>query len=207
MSRPEDDKGFLSRWAKRKQDVQKEAAPSAETPVSTEHKNKGLADAQSAELPLPSLDDVLPGGDVSAFLQKHVPDALRNTALRKAWLADPEISTFIEMADYQLDYANPDSIPGWSSKLEGVDVKAMIERVFNNVTPPRVEPSDDEGNGIVNAAENCDESIIMNAEIMQKTQVSAAFPVETNYGAVQNSSDDSDVYLVPKKRNGSALPS
>jgi hypothetical protein len=207
MSRPEDDSGFLSRWAKRKQEVQKEAARPAETPAST---GRESADLSEAELPLPSLDEVLPGSDVSAFLQKHVPDALRNMALRKAWLSDPEISTFIEMADYQLDYANPDSIPGWSSKLEGVDVKAMVERVFNNVAHVREEPVETAENGPSSEAidaKKCDQSIIMNAETGQKTPVSAPKSTEHPHVAVQNNSDDSDIYDGPKKRNGSALPS
>ncbi|MGL5138531.1 MAG: DUF3306 domain-containing protein, partial [Beijerinckiaceae bacterium] len=74
MSRPEDEGGFLSRWARRKQDVHLE-----------EQKAKAAPPANPAEtapeitepLPLPSLEDVLPGGDVSAFLQKHVPASLR----------------------------------------------------------------------------------------------------------------------------------
>jgi Protein of unknown function (DUF3306) len=205
MSRPDDDSGFLGRWAKRKQEVQREAALPNNAPVAADPQNP-----EPADLPLPSLDDVLPGGDISAFMQKHVPDALRNIALRKAWLADPEISTFIEMADYQLDYANPDSIPGWSSKLEGVDVKAMMERVFNNVAQARDEPVESAENDPPNETfdvEKCDKSIIMNAEMQQKAPVFTPETRETDHVAVQNNSDDSDVYDSRKKRNGSALPS
>ncbi len=210
MSRPEDENGFLNRWAKRKQLVQKEAAQLEDASAAGRPEVAPQTATDPVELPLPSLDDVLPGGDVSVFLQKHVPDALRNMALRKAWLADPEISSFIEMADYQLDYANPDSIPGWSSRLEGVDIKAMVERVFNNVAGKAEEPVGTPVNDAISelpTTEKLPENIIIEIENAEKATISTPQTPQQDYVALQNNTDDSGVYDTSKKRHGGALPS
>lgn len=214
MSRPDDTKpvvgNFLDRWAKRKQAVQHEQAiaqPLVETPPSN------LPSENDESLPLPSLDDILPGRDVSAFFQKHVPEALRAAALRKVWMTDPDIRDFIEMADYQLDYANPDSIPGWSSSIEGIDLKGMVEKIFNNapkidadlpeiaIDSPRIatEPQNEAPQPV-----NGHSTLVKDADM----PLGQADPVDqTGNGAVQNKPDESVVYETARKRHGSALPS
>jgi Protein of unknown function (DUF3306) len=223
MSRPDDSKpgesvGFLDRWARRKQEVLRaqesqqnqtsavRAAPAAHMPV------------EAAEsLPLPSLDDIVPGGDVAAFFQKHVPEALRAAALRKVWMTDPDIKDFIEMADYQLDYANPDSIPGWSSNIEGIDLKGMVERIFNNA--PEVEAESPvlpgetavETPGVEDAAANgATEPVHTHSTLVETSddpsRLQAPRDVIQN-GAVQNKQEESVVYETARKRHGGALPS
>jgi hypothetical protein len=226
MSRPDDADGFFSRWSRRKQSVIKgdapleDASPSA-NPLLSSDAPADAALAPDGELPLPSLDDVLPGGDVSAFLQKHVPDSLRNLALRKAWESDPVISTFIEMADYQLNYADPDSIAGWSSSVEGVDVKKFVDALFKNMPDSEEKEaaaSDDEvengpETGLISQSEN-DEFIITNTENVENAAFSQPIdrlePPETfeNLNAAsQNNPDNSGGYPRQKRRHGSALPS
>jgi Protein of unknown function (DUF3306) len=219
MSRPEDD-GFLSRWSRRKQAIAKGEAPVEPAAPEAEAEAPAVA-APEAELPLPSLDDVLPGGDVSAFLQKHVPDSLRNLALRKAWENDPVISGFIEMADYQLDYSNPDSIPGWSSTLEGVDVKKFVDALFKNMPDPQaeepVQPETDAESSPEPAqiSQNPnDEFIITNyedseiaANLGSDTESEGRKTSENLHIAVQNNPEESSGYLRQKKRHGGALPS
>jgi hypothetical protein len=165
MGRPDDDvsqgEGFLARWAKRKQAIRGGLDPDAPPPPPPDPWRAGQpaaspvsvgpaaggADAttddpaRAAETPpLPSLDAIVPGADVTAFLQSHVPEALRTAALRKLWVTDPEIRSFVEMADYQWDFNNPDSIPGWSSRLPDIDVKAMAARIFGTDKQPPTEP-------------------------------------------------------------------
>jgi Protein of unknown function (DUF3306) len=241
MSRPEDDGGFLGRWAKRKQTVQLEAKREVIAPLHQNDKNQennknqendknelqvpqslqpAMDGSESGEvkLPMPSLDDVLPGGDVSMFLQKHVPDSLRNMALRKAWASDPEISTFIEMAENQWDFNNPDSIPGFSSTLEGIDLKAMVERVFNNVAPPQEDEPENasdeanlDGNELQEALPQPTENIIMDTKSTEKTEnasVNRRKSRESEFHvAAQENTAESGIYDTPKKRHGSALPS
>ncbi len=227
MSRPEDetpvDGGFLGRWAKRKQEVQRQdAAPQPELETLPE----ATPELPAEELPLPSLDSIVPGSDMTAFFQKHVPEALRTAALRKLWVTDPEIKNFIEMADYQWDFNNPDSIPGWSSSIKGVDVKGMLEKVMGIEKPaPEVsaqnmpamapespehstpEPRADEQTVRVEASE----AIRENTESAMKTEtlVSGITLSDHNLiqnGAVQNSTKESSVYDVVRKRGGGALP-
>jgi hypothetical protein len=217
MSRPDDDTGgFLARWAKRKQDVQLEAQRAAE-PAAPSADVAPVAEPE-LELPLPSLDDVLPGGDLTAFMQRHVPDALRNAALRKMWAADPEISSFIEMADYQWDFNNPDSIPGWSSSLEGVDVEKLVARIFNGAPPAaekepelicedEVAPAAETSPNPEQISEFPDKSLISNETLAGDTPSTPSKGAGDAYVAVQNNDTESTVYQPPRKRNGGALPS
>jgi hypothetical protein len=232
MSPSDDDAGgFLGRWAKRKQAVQLETQQvKAPAPLPTEEDKQSLAPTAPAEaaassennekteLPLPSLDDVLPGGDVSMFLAKHVPDSLRNMALRKAWASDPEISSFIEIAENQWDFNNPDSIPGFSSKLEGFDIKAMVEKMFNNVAPLEEKTADLtlealESNelGHQEAPAEISENIIMDTKSKENTENPSKIAKDekdkTTDVALQQNATESIFYDIPKKRHGSALPS
>ena len=43
--------------------------------------------------------------DIRAFLQKGVPAQLTRAALRRAWVADPNIRNFREIAENQWDFA------------------------------------------------------------------------------------------------------
>jgi Protein of unknown function (DUF3306) len=217
MSRPEDETkaegGFLGRWARRKQEVQREAEQPESAPAAPEAKHAPPVE----DLPLPSLDSIVPGGDVSAFFQSHVPEALRTAALRKLWVTDPEIRNFIEMADYQWDFNNPDSIPGWSSKIADVDVKRLAERLFSGSAA-----TDDGGNAKDDAAEiakapektEVAEALAElgeNTEIAVESETSQAMAAPGDEGliqidAVQNTTAESSVYEIVRKRHGSALP-
>jgi Protein of unknown function (DUF3306) len=212
--KPDEDGNFLSRWAKRKQAVQR--AP-AETALPDPKPSLAVEGVPPEDLPLPSLDDITPGQDISAFFQKHVPEALRTAALRKLWVTDPDIKGFIEMADYQWDFNNPDSIPGWASKLEGVDIKAMMERVFGG-TPSKVEQAEDvladESSKPGIESIEASEPPPVSAENTAISEKSGAFSGESTggepdliqNGALQYSTEESSVYDTARKRHGSALP-
>jgi Protein of unknown function (DUF3306) len=205
----DDDSGFLGRWARRKQTAQRELTSVA--PAVDKETSKLTAESDES-LPLPSLDDILPGQDVSAFFQKHVPEALRAAALRKVWMTDPDIKDFIEMADYQLDYANPDSIPGWSSSIEGIDLKSMVEKIFNN--SPKPEPEVPLTGQVQDLAIATDESadgekagagstLVQdeNEALVEKTPAQLI-----QNGAPQNKQEESVVYEPLRKRHGGAIP-
>lgn len=211
MSRPEEDGGFLGRWARRKQEAQRAEAypePRIETPAMPEP-----ATDTAEPLPLPSLDDVVPGGDVSRFFQAHVPEALRKAALRKLWTTDPEISGFIEMADYQWDFNNPDSIPGWSSSLKTEDATRLLGRMFGVG-----EAKDDAASGMpdVREAGATDQPDEIDAETRSgaepaiaklEPEPAPAIAVQPEGDvAPQNKQDESVVYVRSRKRHGGALP-
>ncbi len=210
MSRPEnDDGGFLGRWARRKQEAQRAAqepapAPQAEALPAT-------TDAAAEDLPLPSLDSIVPGADVSAFFQAHVPEALRNAALRKLWTTDPEISSFIEMADYQWDFNNPDAIAGWGSRLDASDVSRLAQRLLGggeeeDKAPKAVAAAETDQQVSGPPAVDDPAAIAPPEEDMRPSTEFAGHPVAGD-DAVQKIPSDSVLYATAKKRHGGALPS
>jgi hypothetical protein len=62
---------------------------------------------------LPPIESIVAGSDIRAFLQKGVPAALTRAALRRAWVSDPAIRDFIEIAENQWDFSRPETIPGF----------------------------------------------------------------------------------------------
>jgi hypothetical protein len=219
--------GFLGRWSRLKRKTQQDPAlPSAneaQPPSKAQASDQATDGAQvsaaqetETELPLPSLDDITPGADVAAFFQKHVPETLRTAALRKLWVTDPTIKDFIEMADYQWDFTNPDSIPGWSSSLPGVDVKAMAERIFATAERTLAEPEG--ASDVLPAATAVEASNVQAAERASTTSESPDF---SNVSQVtyderpsaappalveQVNADTSSAYSLVRKRHGGALP-
>ena len=74
---------------------------------------------------LPPIESIKSSLDVQAFLQRGVPKALRQAALRRLWAVDPKISTFREVADYDWDF----NAPGYGALLPGDDPKAAAARL------------------------------------------------------------------------------
>jgi len=203
-----DDGGFLSRWARRKQETQRrEAQPPVASPAEPVRETEAPTALEAAERPLPSLDSVVPGADVAAFFQPHVPDALRKAALRKLWTTDPEIAGFIEMADYQWDFNNPDSIPGWGATLEGVDVQRLVGRLFGS--PEQTEEARSESlSGRVSPTGP-------DTEQSDAAEVAAELPLPGPEApdlsrscdvAAQDLPDSTSGYRPSQKRHGGALP-
>ncbi len=156
----------------------------------------------------------MPGADASAFFQAHVPEALRTAALRKLWTTDPTISGFIEMADYQWDFNNPDAIPGWGSRLDTPDVRRLAERILGGADDER--PARAEGEAVQEAEAAQQDSVTGEAPDQTAPDehpteptplvASAASPM-TDDVAMQKTPSDSVLYTSPKKRHGGALPS
>lgn len=155
---------FLSRWARRKVAVRVAERPEPLATPDTAAAEQALdaaqppgeavlapatearADGPSASVPddwpakLPSLDDLRPDTDLSAFLQAGVPAALRKAALRRMWSLDPAIRDFVsEAREYAYDWNTPGGVPGTSPLLPIDDVKAMLKRVVDGVSV-EVEP-------------------------------------------------------------------
>lgn len=123
MSTGED--GFLSRWARRKQEVreaeEREAVlaphPGDATALAGE---QALADPDQRELPpdeetkqrwieeLEAIDiDALSyDSDFTVFMKSWVPGALRQKALRKLWGSNPALAVLDGLNDYDLDYTD-----------------------------------------------------------------------------------------------------
>src|SRR5262245_26198837 len=122
MSKPET---ALSRWSRLKRQSAsqgREAAKRANAPAREAAKEAARGDAvRDREAPaapfdvesLPPIESIVAGSDIRAFLQKGVPAALTRAALRQAWVSDPAIRDFIEIAENQWDFTRPETIPGF----------------------------------------------------------------------------------------------
>lgn len=83
-------------------------------------------DARLADLPL--LDDIGPETDIRPFLQDFVPAALRKAAMRRAWSADPIISTHLDVArDYAWEFNSGDLPVGFSRSLDQHSLQRSLD--------------------------------------------------------------------------------
>ncbi|HEY8567164.1 MAG TPA: DUF3306 domain-containing protein [Beijerinckiaceae bacterium] len=144
--------GFLARWSRRKREIET-SVPQATTPTPELASNTApplepeapLAtdeEIAAALAELPPIDALTPETDVTGFLRREVPEALRNAALRKVWALDPAIRDFVNDArEYAFDYNTPGGAPGYGPLDPGDDVAAMVERVFGG-SPRPVPPEE-----------------------------------------------------------------
>ncbi len=139
------DNSFLSRWSRRKQAVKAaELSPPKAPAAEPVHDGTQPAeapppvpeDAAPAAEPLPSIDNLTADSDISAFLRKGVPEALKRAALRKAWALDPAIRDHIGPADYAWDYNDPGSIPGFGGSIKSAAVEKLASLTASGEPPP-----------------------------------------------------------------------
>jgi Protein of unknown function (DUF3306) len=150
------DKGFLARWSRRKQEAKQ---PDREAPAADANTPPGPAAEGDAEpefdlSSLPKLEDVTETTDITAFLRKGVPEHLRNAALRKSWALDPAIRNYVNPAlEYAYDWNTPGGVPGSSEIGAGVDVARLVSQIMGegkstheastSVAEPGKEPASD----------------------------------------------------------------
>ena len=140
--------GFLTRWSRLKREAaepikpSKPAAPAPdegkETTEATAAVDPASFDPATLEIPLPSLEDLKPGDTLVAFMQKGVPEALRNAAMRKMWALDPMVRDFrSEALDYAWDWNTPGGVPGTGPLGAADKVEEMIEAIFRPFEAPQ----------------------------------------------------------------------
>lgn len=129
------DDNFLSRWSQRKREAARQApaqvpthapthAPDAPAPVEE--------DAFDVSL-LPKLEDLTPESDISLFLRKGVPAALKNAALKRVWSLDPAIRDRVgDALDYAWDWNAPGGVPGGGELPPGFDAQSMVAKIFGD---------------------------------------------------------------------------
>jgi hypothetical protein len=133
MSEGDDD--LFARWSRRKlaarslgarnpeQEPHAAGAPAAEADA-----DPTLPASPTAEPPepVPSLDDITADGDLSAFLRKGVPTALKNAAMRKMWSLDPAIRDHVGLSEYAWDFNQPGAMPGFGPIEAGKSVADFL---------------------------------------------------------------------------------
>ncbi|MDA0721632.1 MAG: DUF3306 domain-containing protein [Proteobacteria bacterium] len=137
MPKPTDETDtFLGRWSrnKRAQPVTPEAVAEPE-PVANQEPEP-LTEEQIAALP--DIDDLTPQTDIRVFLQKGVPQALRNAALRRKWMLVPGIRDYNDPAvDYAWDWNTPGGVPGDGAAPSPERAAQMLRELF----APRHDPA------------------------------------------------------------------
>lgn len=119
-----DDDGFLSRWSKRKRDVQAGVAQD-ETPendvVALAVENEAnlaraddmdAASAQETEQDIPEelagidIDKLDYDSDFTVFMKENVPEVLKRQALRQLWRSNPILANVDGLNDYDTDFTD-----------------------------------------------------------------------------------------------------
>jgi Protein of unknown function (DUF3306) len=122
MSDPGDSaRNFLQRWSRRKRAAENRARNDVDSSAVAKEADRNVAvqgDTDLAALDpanLPPIESITATSDICAFLAPGVPEELARAALRRAWVTDPAIRSFIGIAENQWDFTKPDSIPGFGS--------------------------------------------------------------------------------------------
>lgn len=143
--------GFLSRWSRRKRLVEAEQvapppvvtdapeiAPPGGAGVAAENPGAEITPEELALLPAP--ESLTAETDITAFLRRGVPQALRDAALRRAWALDPMVRDFVcEAREYAYDWNVPGGVPGNGDILPTDDVAGMLRQIFGDGPPPAAE--------------------------------------------------------------------
>jgi hypothetical protein len=155
-----DPDNFLSRWSRRKHEsvAQPEKTGGGEADAHPVRGRETGPDTPGSEPAAPSVPEFAPsvpefnvGGlppiesigadtDISGFMRKGVPAALRTAALRRAWSADPAIRDFMGPTENYWDAAGPDGVPGFGDLDPNLDVKRLVSELFGEGAPEGAKP-------------------------------------------------------------------
>lgn len=139
----EDKENRLARWSRRKL-----AARTPEQEITTEDDarqsetvpNLPADDAgpsvdpaepeveEELQEPLPRIEDLTIESDLTAFLKRGVPAALKRAAMRKMWSIDPNIRDYVGPSEYAWDFNQPGSMPGFGPLEANKAVVGFLSR-------------------------------------------------------------------------------
>lgn len=132
--------GFFERWSRKKRATDEDAGreTEADQPVEVlaeleelESEDEDLPDEEVLNA-LPSLDDITLDTNIKPFLQRGVPRAMKNAALRKMWLLDPRIRDHKDLAvDYAWDWNTPGGVPGSGGAVSAESVAKLVRTLFS----------------------------------------------------------------------------
>ena len=212
------DKSFLARWSQRKQEA-KQPEPKPDAPaVESDALAKPVAEAEVAPefdlASLPKLEELTATTDITAFLQKGVPEHLRNAALRKSWALDPAIRNYVNPAlEYAYDWNTPGGVPGSGELGAGLDVARMVSQIMGGETPP--EPSNPVGDPRIERENSSGESVDAGPSAQELSAQSLRLGSEADLSqgdkpgtgqTVKSEAVDTVAPQQPVRRHGSAKP-
>jgi len=119
---------FLERWSRRKRLAARHGAEKAQA-ASIDPAAVAAPDVTAAAFDpacLPPIESINAASDIRAFLGPAVPVELTRAALRRAWIVDPAIRDFIEIAENQWDFGRPDGVPGFGSLHVTPELRRLV---------------------------------------------------------------------------------
>jgi hypothetical protein len=138
MSGEED---FLARWSRRKRaaDEPTGSEPAQSPAVSGEKNFQGKTEIEGTKpetefdlSTLPSIESITSATDVTMFLRAGVPAELTRAALRRAWVADPQIRDFVGLAEYAWDFTKPNEMAGFGPIGSAEEVRKLLAEVMGD---------------------------------------------------------------------------
>lgn len=205
---PDDDESFLGRWSRNKRAQPTEDVVAQPDPAPFEMPVEDLLSEEDIAA-LPALEDLTPDTDIRVFLQKGVPQALRNAAMRRKWMLVPGIRDHKDPAvDYAWDWNTPGGVPGDGVAPSPERAAQMLRDLF----PPRQEAPIAEEDAVKTAAENqASPQVTDSIEIV--ADPSAGLPVvedtDKSSTATVSPTEVSEPEIEPpltRRRHGGALP-
>jgi hypothetical protein len=170
---------------------------------------------------LPSIESITAETDIRVFLAPGVPPALMRAALRRAWVIDPKIRDFIEVAENQWDFTAP-GVPGFDLSLPTGDIKQMLAQVFGNsaIGEARKAKEDERSEAPQTAAEAEPHRNVNEPAQSEETPAQSVAQSETENSvrrvivadsdsadaAPQNRDTPQDERPTPKRGHGGAMP-
>ena len=138
-------------WSRRKAKVEAEAVEDARRTEETEARaaqaelEEKSDDEVLEELGLPDPDELEPGQDISGFMQKSVPERLRQRALRQLWRLNPTLANLDGLCDYNDDFTNAATdAPGVATAYKvGKGLLKHIEAMEKESLEQATEPQSD----------------------------------------------------------------
>ena len=212
-----DEEHFISRWSRRKREATDAAQSKKPDPAQTvdpSNETSGVGSEISAGpsakefdvSSLPSIESISAGTDITAFMQRGVPSALRHAALRRAWAADPAIRNFVGLNEnYWNDVAGAAAAPGFGDLDPGIDVKRMVSELFGDPAPEKAE-SDSAPTSATPAAVSGKVEGDKGEAPLTEQQEEAASAATTRIAAAHNEPPQDQLERGPARRHGGALP-
>jgi hypothetical protein len=208
---------FLERWSRLKEESRlqnstAEKALTTQTVSNTEvpSADSGTTDAQPIDLTtLPSIDSIGPDSDIRPFLQPGVPEELTGAALRSAWVADPSIRNFVEVADNQWDFNDEAGIPGFGSLGSAASARDLINRALQGLD--KVTPVFSTDHGTVDLTPRAD-AVVEGPKVINPVWIAgtggtaSSSSASTDSPLVQKPASDRHSEPAPRKLHGTALP-
>jgi len=173
---------FLARWSRRKLETRKEAAkgseaaegageadvpaePGAAPPAVEDQAADAPPDLQEQLACLPSVEELTAQSDLTPFMRKGVPAALRNAALRRMWVLDPAIRDYVgDARDYAYDWSVPGGVPGWGPLARTEELITAARRIVGRVpATPQNDPDPGTGEAAVALDDTAPATVTENA--------------------------------------------